>query len=97
MKTKPDGTRAYDLETIGPVPDWWAKRYVKNQIEIRRGIRRRLDESKKPLHHDVFFDSFPLMRDREIREALDAMVADGVLEQDGEFYRRRSVGGERAT
>jgi hypothetical protein len=93
MKTKPDGTRAHDIMTIGPIPDWWDRYCFESQINLRRSVRALLDRSDGGQSRVDICAALAGYGFAQVDHALAAMVADGVLEQDGEFYRRRSVGG----
>ena len=95
MKTKPDGRRSYDLCTIGPVPAWWARQYVENQVRIRRRIQMLLAELIHPRmakSRGSLQSSCTDYRPREVDDALKAMVADGAIEEvDPEYFRWKEV------
>ncbi len=85
--------RTYQITSLGPVPDWWAPVFWERQLEIRSQLRTIFQAQRRNGGMTALWLFFRLNRyeAREVETALEWMVADGVLIQDGHFY---SLSGE---
>jgi hypothetical protein len=87
--------RHFELETVGPVPDWWAPLFVRRQIEIRRRVKMILRASG-PQNRMRFVRQFGEFERREVDHALYLLVGDLVVVRDGDLYRLRDVAAKGA-
>jgi hypothetical protein len=88
--------RHYEIETVGPIPDWWDLLFVRRQIEIRRRIKLILATSG-PRRRPFFIAELGGEYDRqEVDHALYLLVGDLVIDRDGDYFRLRTVAAREA-
>jgi hypothetical protein len=75
----------WELDFIGPIPDFWPELYVRRQLEIRGRIRGYVGLCNT-FTETCILVACPRWEREEVKAALEALVADGVLAVRGERY-----------